>query len=94
MRNRAWRRHKNYTKAKRKQRIVHEQNDYWHYPYFGQYIKGKIHCSCPMCAYKTRNKGKHRNRQLWHGPIYYKHSELKRQIAMTEEENEFKNLTF
>lgn len=35
MRDRAWRRYKNYTKAKRKERIVHEQNDYWHYKYFG-----------------------------------------------------------
>ena len=41
------------AKAKRKARIVHEQNDYWFYPHFGQYRKGKIHCSCPMCAQKT-----------------------------------------
>ena len=45
-----------YTKARRKQKIVHELNDYWHYKYFGQYRKGKIHCSCPMCAAKTNGK--------------------------------------
>ena len=41
------------AKARRKLRIVREQNDYWFYPHFGQYRKGKIHCSCPMCASKT-----------------------------------------
>jgi len=54
--NRANRRMIAYTKARRKQRIVHEMNDYWHYKYFGQYRKGKIHCSCPMCAAKTNGK--------------------------------------
>lgn len=36
---------------KRKKRIIHEVYrwlDEW-YPYDGQYSKGKIHCSCPMC---------------------------------------------
>ena len=40
-------------KAERKVRIVHALNDYWSYPYFGCYRKGKIHCSCPLCAAKT-----------------------------------------
>lgn len=54
--NRANRRMIAYTKARRKQRIVHELNDYWHYKYFGQYRKGKIHCSCPLCVAKTNNQ--------------------------------------
>ena len=50
------RRHQDDLKAKRKQNIVHELGDYWHYDHFGQYRKGKIHCSCPMCAGKTNAK--------------------------------------
>lgn len=52
-RHRGNRRDVSEAKAKRKLRIVKELNDYWHYPHFGQYRKGKIHCSCPMCASKT-----------------------------------------
>ena len=67
MRTRAWRRHKNYTKAKRKQKIDKEIS-YFYYLWFGhgyyknlhQYSKNKIHCSCPDCSAKTRNKGKRR----------------------------------
>lgn len=55
-RHRGNRRYQTYLKAKRKERIVHELNDYWYYPHFGQYRKGKIHCSCPMCAAKTNTR--------------------------------------
>ena len=55
-RHRGNRRYQTYLKAKRKARIVHELNDYWFYPHFGQYRKGKIHCSCPMCAAKTNTR--------------------------------------
>ena len=61
--NRGNRRDTTQAKAERKARIVHEQNDYWAYKYFGQYRKGKIHCSCPMCSAKTNaslNKSKGR----------------------------------
>lgn len=53
------------TKAKRKANIVHMLGDYWYYPHFGQYRKGKIHCSCPMCAAKT-NTSINKSR----GPVY------------------------
>lgn len=55
-RHRGNRRYTTFVKAKRKAKIVHEMNDYWHYKYFGQYRKGKIHCSCPLCAAKTNNQ--------------------------------------
>lgn len=42
-------------KALRKVRIVHSLNDYWSYPEFGYYRKGKIHCGCPRCAAKTNS---------------------------------------
>lgn len=60
-RHRGNRRRRDYLKAKRKIKIVHDLNDYWYYKYPGMYIKGKIHCSCPMCAAKTNgtiNKSK------------------------------------
>ena len=68
-RNRAWRRKKNYSKARRKKKIankIHRNNWYKHN---GQYIKGKIHCSCLMCSAKTNNRGR------WGKPINYKHSD-------------------
>ena len=56
--NRLNRRKTNYKKAARKQRIVHDCYNEEYYKFFGQYNKGKIHCSCPLCACKTnRRKG-------------------------------------
>lgn len=31
----------------------------WRYKHDGQYIKGKIHCSCPFCSPKTNNRGRY-----------------------------------
>ena len=55
-RHRGNRRDQTELKAERKERIVRELGGYWSYPHFGQYRKGKIHCSCPMCAAKTNTK--------------------------------------
>lgn len=38
---------------RRKQNIIHSQNDYWHVEHAGMLSKGKIHCSCPMCRHKS-----------------------------------------
>lgn len=51
--NRGDRRHVDDMAALRKVHIVHMLNDYWYYPEFGYYRKGKIHCSCPICSAKT-----------------------------------------
>lgn len=32
---------------RRKQKIIHGLNDYWHVEHAGMLSKGKIHCSCP-----------------------------------------------
>ena len=71
-RPRAWRRWKNFTKARRK-RIIDLDTYRWSevsadplnfnvsggfYKNLHQYSKNKIHCSCPMCSAKTKNKGK------------------------------------
>jgi len=60
-RTRAWRRHKNYTKAKRKYDINRSWGGWWFdHPWYSslhEYSKNKIHCSCPMCRRKTKNHG-------------------------------------
>ena len=63
-RGRAWRRYKDYTKAKRKRNIDISRNRwatgadgihmYTWYKHLHQYSKNKIHCSCPMCRAKTK----------------------------------------
>ena len=61
-RTRAERRKKDFAKAIRKKKITEEV--YWggkEYPYYDnlhQYSKNKIHCSCPICSCKTKNKGR------------------------------------
>jgi len=54
----AEKRHLDKMKQKRKMEIV---KNVWHEPelllnrerYVGHLVKGKLHCSCPMCAAKT-----------------------------------------
>lgn len=53
----SYRRHKRYVKIARKKNLVHEMNDYWYYKFDGQYDKGKIHCSCPLCSAKYSING-------------------------------------
>ena len=73
-------------KALRKKRIT--EHYYWHRnePYYDnlhQYSKNKIHCSCPMCSAKTRNKGKRRyHKGNYTKAINYKIRDLKQQAAM------------
>jgi hypothetical protein len=55
-RNRGNRRDITESKVERKKRIIHKLNDYWFYKHEGMLRKGKIHCSCPMCAAKTNAK--------------------------------------
>ena len=86
-RTRAWRRYKNYTKAKRKYDIVHAQYDYWYYPHFHQFDKGKIHCSCGMCREKTRDR--HR---AWGPVLVYTIMDRRRQESMTADLEEFNTI--
>lgn len=80
-------------KALRKKRIT--EHYYWHRngePYYDnlhQYSKNKIHCSCPMCSAKTRNKGKRRyHKGNYAKAINYKVSDLRRQATMDLDEFE------
>lgn len=54
MRNRAERRHYNYYKSKRKYDIARSWG--WN-EIQGKFVKGKLHCSCPMCSRKTARLG-------------------------------------
>ena len=57
-------------KALRKRRLAeaiyrswknrNEEEAWEYYDNLHQYSKNKIHCSCPLCSAKTRNKGKRR----------------------------------
>ena len=77
-----------YRKALRKRRIAREVYSYGNYicEYYDnlhQYSKNKIHCSCPDCSAKTRNKGNRRKKSgNYSDSIHYKFSDLKKVYAM------------
>ena len=69
-------------KALRKRRIAeevyHMGKEHPYYDNLHQYSKNKIHCSCPMCSAKTRNKGKRRYKNgNYMRSLNYKMSETK-----------------
>ena len=86
-RSRPWRRWKDYTKARRKYELdkelsymgydpkTGEQRQYLYYKHLHEYSKGKIHCSCPLCSAKTRNKG---NCKRWAPALNYKPSDRRK----------------
>ena len=76
-------------KALRKRRISRydycyrvEEKDY--YDNLHQYSKNKIHCSCPMCSTKTKNKGK-RKKGNYHRARNYKRMDVRRLIDMDQD---------
>ena len=83
-------------KALRKRRLAREiyhtwgKSDWEYYDNLHQFSKNKIHCSCPMCSTKTRNKGHRRYKAgNYNCNLNYKASELRRILAMDEEEMEY-----
>lgn len=83
--NRWWR---DNQKAKRKQNICHFYEDAvtgkkleW-YDHFGQYRKGKIHCSCHLCTEKTND--------AFYGRRNYKPCDRRKINALEEREEIFK----
>lgn len=82
-------------KALRKQRLARALYcrawgngiDYEYYDNLHQYSKNKIHCSCPRCQRKTRNKGR-RDRKNYARSINYKASDLRKVITMDADEAE------
>lgn len=81
-------------KALRKRRlseaIYFNGKEHPYYDNLHQYSKNKIHCSCPACSSKTRNKGHRRYRSgNYMKHINYKASELRRQVSMDWDEADF-----
>ena len=88
MRNRAQRRHNDWKKAIRKRRIVNEVDHFDMYDNLHQYSKNKIHCSCPMCARKSNNKGIY---AFYHGSHNLTIADRRRQEEM---DDQLEDLTF
>ena len=97
--SRAYNRDISRRKALRKSKIAREIYRYWkrysaddNWEYFDnlhQYSKNAIHCSCPACSGKTRNKGKRRYKSGNYAPgINYKASDLRKVITMDQDELE------
>ena len=86
--SRAHNRTMTWRKARRKQRLDRAISYCPMYDNLHQYSKNKIHCSCPACSPKTRNKGR-RNRKNYDRAINYGLHDLKRQIAMDMDEMDY-----
>ena len=98
-RNRAYRRHMAITKAVRKRKIDKDRHAWsriigWvpYYDNLHQYSKNKVHCSCPDCSPKTRNKGSKRKRKNYAPSLNYKNSDMKKILSM--DYDEFETLGF
>ena len=66
-RTRAERRFLDFLKARRKRKIcleVYWDHEDW-YDNLHQYSKNKIHCSCPICSHKTKNKNGYGPKKCW-----------------------------
>ena len=84
-----------YRKALRKRRIAREIYSYGdyiceYYDNLHQYSKNKIHCSCPLCSAKTRNKGRRIKSPGNYSPnINYNRQDLRTQLSMDDMEKDF-----
>jgi len=47
-------RHHRKRVIERKKQFIKKANSYWHYKFEGALNKGKIHCSCGLCAMKFK----------------------------------------
>ena len=87
MRSSAFKRRMMWKKAQRKKRISEYDRYMIEHPMYDnlhQYSKNSIHCSCPECSAKTRNKGKRRNKSGNYDPsVNFKHSDLKKYLKTT-----------
>lgn len=86
MRTRCDRRHNNWREALRKRNIirnVHKLPDL--YDNLHQYSDNKVHCSCPICRGKTRNKQIAGPAELWPPHDARRFEDMKQQV---EEYNE------
>ena len=89
--------------ARRKRRIARQVYKVWHwgetdwdyYNHLHQFSKNKIHCSCPMCSAKTRNKGKRSRKAHGYSPhINYKPSDLRKIQRLEMSKEDYENFDF
>lgn len=105
---RAYHKTKSDTKAERKEKLANEIYPDGYHAAFGYFRKGKIHCSCPMCAAKTNGKlnksrgpvdGTHRRGSRLavtnhrHGKKNYKPSDTRKIESMAFQLKDFESLT-
>lgn len=84
---RASRRKSDWHHAIRKKHLSRYYN--WWYKSLHSYSKGKIHCSCPMCA----SKSKKRRRLAYGKRINWKLADIRRLEEMKEQKEEMTVLT-
>ena len=87
------RRDRGYLRRERAKHIKRRKKiskHYWYVEHDGYLDKGKIHCSCPICSAKTRNKGyrRYNHRGNYNPSLNYKHSDL---LKIQSMEDEIKN---
>ena len=76
-------RRRSIVKALRKRKLdkqvtwYSDERGYGLYNNLHQYSKNKIHCSCPMCSAKTRNKGGSKHKGM-SPSINYKISDIRK----------------
>ena len=78
--DRGLRRKRDFAHALRKKRHERAGINFDASPWYDnlhQYSKNKIHCSCPMCSAKTRNKGNSKHKGMSR-PINYKISDIRK----------------
>lgn len=74
-RTKEYNRYKMFSKALRKRNISNRVYGYDVYENLHQYSKNQIHCSCPCCSEKTKNKGHRRQKGNYNRSVNYKHSD-------------------
>lgn len=83
-------------KALRKRRIARQLYHCWgawlrdngweYYDNLHQYSKNKIHCSCPYCSSKTRNKGSRRYKSgNYNRALHYTAADIRKVQKMDED---------
>lgn len=75
---------------KRRKSLVEQLCYHWAPAFDGMLSKGKIHCSCPLCTTKSKNKGKRRYMKKNYAPNYnWKHSDKIKIDKMNQDLKDF-----
>lgn len=83
-RDRAYYRRQRAKHIRRKKRICQKEYGWDYYDHDGCYSKGKIHCSCPMCSIKSKNR-----KSRYYAKRNWKHSDLLKINELENQEQEY-----